>query len=106
MHITYYIVRGVQFFSQCATGLESKEVHPGRFPRLPRRITEDRGECGRQSLEHDDVEICDLARERQRLVYQLVREHHAIASSSVARANERINGSVRKRPLLTGESWV
>ena len=89
-----------------ATGLAPNEVHLGRFPRLPLTIIEQKGACGHQSLERDQLEYCDLARERQRLAYRLVREHHAIASSRIARANEGLNDVFHKKPIFTVGGWV
>ena len=89
-----------------ATGLAPNEIHLGRLPRLPLTVIERRGACGHQSLERDQLEYCDLARDRQRLAYRLVREHHAIESSRIARANHALSDVFHKRPLFTAGSWV
>ena len=44
------------------------------------------------------LEHCDLVRDRQRLAYQSVREHHAFASSRNARASKDLYGVLRKKP--------
>lgn len=49
------------------------------------------GACGHQSIERDQLEKCDLVRERQRLAYEPVREHHTIAWSRISRADEGLN---------------
>ena len=89
-----------------ATGLAPNEVHLGRLPRLPLTVIERRGARGHQGLERDQVEYCDLARDRQRLAYQLVREHHVIESSRIARANQALSDVFHKRPLYTVGCWV
>lgn len=89
-----------------ATGLAPNEVHLGRLPRLPLTVIERRGACGHQGLERDQVEYCDLAKDRQRLAYRLVREHHAIESSRISRANLSLSDIFHKRPVYTAGSWV
>ncbi len=71
---------------RAGTGLAPNAVHLGRLHQLPLTVIKREG-AGHQSLARNQLEFCDLARERQRLAYQLEREHHAIASSRVARAN-------------------
>ena len=78
----------------------------GRLPRLPLTVIERRGARGHQGLECDQVEYCDLTRDRQRLVYRLVRENNAIESSRIARANQGLSYVFHKRPIYTAGSWV
>ncbi len=93
-----------------ATGLAPNEVHLGRLLRLPltviETVIERQGATGHQSLPRDQLEYCDLARERQRLAYQLVREHHAISSSRLARVNKKVSDVFHKKPLFEAGSWV
>ena len=48
-----------------ATGLAPNEVHLGRLPRLPLTVIERQGASDHQSLQRDQLDYCDLARERQ-----------------------------------------
>ena len=90
-----------------AAGLVPNEVHNmGRLPRLPLTVIERRGACGHQRLERDQVEDCDLVRDRQRLAYRLVREHHAIESPCIPHANHALSDVFHKRPLYTAGGWV
>lgn len=61
---------------------------------------------GRQSLNHNQLEYCDLAREHQRSRYEVVREYHAIVSSRIARANEGLNEVFNKRRIYVVGIWV
>ncbi len=40
------------------------------------------------------------------MTYQLVREHHAIEPSHIARANHVLSDVFHKRPVYTAGSWV
>ena len=77
-----------------------------RHHRLPLTVIERRGARGHQGLERDQVEYCDLARDRQRFAYRLVREHNAIESSRIARPNQVLSDVFHKRPIYTAGSWV
>lgn len=56
-----------------ATGLGPNEVHMNRLPRLPMTVLEHPDARGHQSLHRDQLEYCDLAADRQRRSYDLVR---------------------------------
>ena len=56
------------------TGLAPNEVHMNRLPRLSLTIFEHHYAQGHQSLACDHLEYCDLAADRQRCAYALVRE--------------------------------
>ena len=61
-----------------ATGLAPNEVHMNRPPRLPLSVFERPYAGGHQSLDRDQLEYVDLAADRQRRSYALVREQHAV----------------------------
>ena len=89
-----------------ATALAPNEEHLGRLPRLPLTVIERQGASGHQSFQRDQLEYCDLARERQQLAYQLVREHQAIASSRIARSNKDLSDVFHKKPLFSVGCWT
>ena len=89
-----------------ATGLAPNEVHLGRLLRLRLTVIERQGASDHQSLQRDQLDYCDLARERQRLSYQLVREHQAISSSRIARSNEDLSDVLHKKSLFSVGSWT
>ena len=68
-----------------ATGLAPNEVHIGRLPRLPLSVVDHPSVGGHQSLDRDQLNFRNLALERQRRAYALVREQHAITVSRVER---------------------
>lgn len=70
-----------------ATGLAPNEIHIGRLPRLPLTVFERTSASGHQSLKRDQLEYCALLSDRQRRAYDLVRDHHAITVSRIARRN-------------------
>ena len=89
-----------------ATGLAPNEVHIGRLPRFPITALEYAHLAGNQSLERDQLAYCDLVKERQRRAYNLVREHHAIMTSRIARSNDKLLETFHKRPIYTIGDWV
>ena len=89
-----------------ATGLAPTEVHMNRLPRLSLTIFEQHYARGHQSLARDQLEYCDLAADRQRRAYALVREQHAITVSRVERRNSALSDAFKQRPSYTIGSWV
>lgn len=79
---SFYIECAYNKSASAATGLAPNEVH---LPSLPLTVIERRGACGHQGLKRDQVDCCDLTRDRQRLAYRLVLDHHAIESCLVFR---------------------
>ena len=78
-----------------ATGFAPNEVHIGRLPHLPLTVFDRSHGGAHQSLDRDHLAYCDLARERQQLAYELVREQHVL---TVARINGR-NSTLSEGPL-------
>ena len=77
-----------------------------RLPRLQLTIFEQRYAQGHQSLARDQLEYCDLAADRQRRAYALVREQHAITVSRVERRNSAVSDAFKQRPTYTICNWV
>ena len=61
-----------------STGLAPNEIHMGRIPRLPLSVFDHPSVGGHQSLDRDQLEYCNLAVDRQRRAYDLVREYNAL----------------------------
>ncbi|CAM9841755.1 unnamed protein product [Pylaiella littoralis] len=72
-----------------ATGLSPNEVRIGRLPRLPLSLFSPPNPGGHQSLDREQLSYCDLAVDRQRHAYALVREFHSLAASRVERRNTK-----------------
>ena len=91
-----------------ATGLAPNEVHMNRLPRLPLTIFEHHYARGHQSLARDHLEYCDLAADRQRRAYALVREQHALSVSHVERQNSALSDALKQLPIyaIDGCVWV
>ena len=89
-----------------ATGLAPNEVHMGRLPRLPLTIFESRNLGGHQSLDRDIVNYCDLAADRQRRSYDIVREQHAITASRIERRNSTLTHALHNLPVYVAGGWV
>lgn len=89
-----------------ASGLAPDEVHLGCLPHLPLTVIERCGASGDQGLERDQIVYCDLAKDRQRLAYQSVREHDAIEVSRIARMNNALRIVFHRRPLNMTDCWV
>ena len=66
-----------------------------RLLRLPLTIFEHRYARGHQSLARDHLEYCDLAADRQRRAYALVREQHALNVSRVERRNSALSDAFK-----------
>ena len=84
-----------------ATGLAPYEVHMNRLPRLPLTVFEHRYARGNQSLVRDHLEYCDLAADRQRRAYALVREQHALTISRVERRNSSLSDALKQLLIYT-----
>ena len=91
-----------------STGLAPNEVHMGRLPRLPLSVFDPPNIGGHQSLDRDILAYCNLATERQQRAYRLVREHHAVTASRLARCNNPIMDALRLFPpyAVGGWAWV
>ena len=72
-------------FVSAATGLVPDEVHMNRFPRPPLIFFEHPYARGHQGLARDQQENVDLAADRQRRLYALVREQYALNIARVER---------------------
>eukprot|EP00752_Nemacystus_decipiens_P015617 g13940.t1 len=81
-----------------ATGLTPNDVHIGRTPRLPLSLFTSPNIGGHQSLDRDHLAYCDLATERQRRAYTIVRDHYAITASRLESRNSKLLAAF-KRPL-------
>ena len=82
-----------------ATGLASNEVHMLRLPRLPLTIFDHHYARGHQSLARDHLEYCDLAADRQRRAYALVRQQHALTVSRVELRNSALSDALKQLPI-------
>ena len=89
-----------------ATRLVPNEVHMNRLPRLPLTIFEHHYARGHQSLARDHLEYCDLAADRQRRAYALVREQHALNVSRVERRNSALFDTLKQLYIYTIGGWV
>ena len=87
-----------------AIGLAPSEVLMNRLPRLPLTIVEHHYAGGHQSLARDHLDYCDLAADRQRRWYALVREQHALTASRVERRNSTLSDALKQ--LYTVGGWV
>ena len=89
-----------------ATGLDPNEVHIGRLLRLPLTVFDrSYGSC-HQSLDRDQLAYCDLARDRQRRAYEIVREQHAHTVARVNGRNSALSNAVLRRPKYMAGRWV
>eukprot|EP00752_Nemacystus_decipiens_P004782 g4353.t1 len=88
-----------------ATGLTPNDVHIGRTPRLPLSLFTSPNIGGHQSLDRDHLAYCDLATERQRRAYTIVRDHYAITASRLESRNSKLLAAF-KRPLYEVGGWV
>ena len=102
-HVELYYNNSVS----AATGLAPNEVHiMNRLPRLPLTIFEHHYARGHQSLARDHLEYCDLAADRQRRAYALVREQHALNVSRVERRNSALFDTLKQLSIYTIGGWV
>ena len=84
-----------------ATGLAPNEVHMNSLPRLPFIIFEHHYARSHQSLARDHLEYCDLAADRRRRAYALVREQHALNVSRVERRNSALSDAIKLLNIYT-----
>jgi hypothetical protein len=89
-----------------ATGLAPNEVHMARLPRFPLTVFDNIYARGHQSLARDQLEYCNLAAERQRRSYELVREQHALTVSRMERRNSTLSDALHKLPVYATGGWV
>ena len=89
-----------------ATGLAPNEVHMNRLPHLPLTIFEHHYALGHQSLARDHLEYCDLAADRQRRAYALVREQHALIVFRVERRCSALSDALKQLRIYTVRGWV
>ncbi|CAB1106087.1 unnamed protein product [Ectocarpus sp. CCAP 1310/34] len=89
-----------------STGLAPNEIHIGRIPRLPLSVFDRPTVGGHQSLARDQLEYCNLAGDRQRRAYELVREYNALKISRVERRNSSLLDAIHKLPQFTVGGWA
>ncbi|CAB1107450.1 unnamed protein product [Ectocarpus sp. CCAP 1310/34] len=89
-----------------STGLAPNEIHMGRIPRLPLSVFDHPSVGGHQSLDRDQLEYCNLAVDRQRRAYDLVREYNALKISRVERRNSSMLDAINKIPKFTVGAWA
>ncbi len=89
-----------------ATGLAPNEVYMNRLPRLPLAVFEQLSARGHQSLARDHLEYCDLAADRQRRAYAIVREMHALTVARIERRNSALSDGLNKVPIYAIGGWV
>ena len=89
-----------------ATGLAPNEVHIGRLPRLPLSLFDHPAVGGHQSLDRDQLAYCNLAVDRQRHAYDLVREYHSLAVSRVERRNSKFVKALNNLPVFEVGNWA
>ncbi|CAB1111268.1 unnamed protein product [Ectocarpus sp. CCAP 1310/34] len=89
-----------------STGLAPNEIHIGRIPRLPLSVFDRPTIGGHQSLARDQLEYCNLAVDRQRRAYELVREYNALKISRVERRNLSLLDAIHKLPQFTVGGWA
>ncbi|CAB1108088.1 unnamed protein product [Ectocarpus sp. CCAP 1310/34] len=89
-----------------STGLAPNEIHIGRIPRLPLSVFDRPTVGGHQSLARDQLEYCNLAVDRQRRAYELVREYNALKISRVERRNSSLLDAIHKLPQFTVGGWA
>ncbi|CAB1109884.1 unnamed protein product [Ectocarpus sp. CCAP 1310/34] len=75
---------------------------------VPFKYTPGHGQGWHQSLARDQLEYCNLAVDRQRRAYELVREYNALKISRVERRNSSLLDAIHKLPQFTvgGCAWV
>ena len=78
------------------------------LPRLPLTIFERTGVFGHQGLARDHLTYCDLATDRQKRAYDIIREHHALTVSRVERRHSALTNALRAVPTFAvgGSVWV
>ena len=81
---------------RAATGLAPNEVYMNRGPRLPLTVFEHPYARGHQGLARDQLEYVDLAADRQRRSYALVREQHALNIARVESRNFALSDGLKQ----------
>ena len=89
-----------------ATGLAPNDVHMDHLPRLPLAVFEHPYARGHQSLVRDQLEYVDLAADRQRRSYAVVRGQHALNNARVERRNSALSDGLKQLPTYTIGGWV
>eukprot|EP00752_Nemacystus_decipiens_P007106 g6368.t1 len=84
------------------TGLAPNEVHMGRIPRIPLSVFDHPLIGGYQGLDRDQVEYCNLAVDRQRRSYALVRECYALPVSRIQRRNADLSKAFKPPDFVVG----
>ena len=77
-----------------------------RLPRLPLTFFEHPYARGHQSFARDQLEYVDLAADRQRRSYALVREQHAFNIARVERRNSALSDGLKQIPTYAIGGWV
>ena len=78
----------------------------GRLPRLPLTIFDRLGTGGHQSLDRDQLDYCNFARDRQQRANQLVREQHALTVTRIEGRNSALTTALLDRPSFKIGDWV
>ena len=89
-----------------ATGLSPNEVHMARLPRYPLTVFDNIYARRHQSLARNQLEYCNLAADRQKRAYDLVREQHALTVSRMDRRISKLSNALHKRPVYSVGGWV
>ena len=89
-----------------ATGLAPNQVHMGRLPRFPLTVFDNIYARGHQSIARDHLEYCQLAVDRQRRSYDLVREQHLLTVARINRRNASLSNALYKTPKDKTGGWV
>ena len=81
-------------------------MHIGRLPRPPLIIFDRSYGGAHQSLDHDHLAYCNLARERQQHAYELVRGEHALKDARVNGRNSTLSDALLRHPKYVARGWV
>ena len=84
--------------------LPRRSTWVGRHASLPR--FKRAGVAGHQSLARDHLAYFDLATDRQRHAYVIVREHHTLTIARVNHPNSALSDPLRPAPKLTVVGWA
>ena len=89
-----------------ATGTAPNEVHMNRLPHLLLTVFEHPYARKHHSLARDQLEYVDLAADRQRRSYALVREQHALNIARVESRNFALSDGLKQLPTYPIGGWV
>ncbi|CAB1109164.1 unnamed protein product [Ectocarpus sp. CCAP 1310/34] len=89
-----------------STGLAPNKIHIERIPRLPLSVFDHPTVGGHQGLARDQLEYCNLAVDRQRRAYDLVREYNALKISRVERRSSSLLDAIHNLPKYTVGGWA